>query len=65
MGVRISSVAPSGKEIAMEWHLDGPNGPIVVRASTPDEAVIRYGILCQLEDYELAEVEVLEVRAIA
>ena len=49
----------------MEWHLDGPNGPIAVRASTPDEAVIRYGILCQLEDYELAEVEVLEVRAIA
>lgn len=46
----------------MEWHLDGPNGPITVLASTPDEAVEKYGRLCQLEDYELSQVSVLDVK---
>lgn len=49
----------------MEWHLEGPEGPAVIPASTPDEAVEKYGQLFGLESYELTDVSVEAVQAIA
>ena len=45
----------------MEWHLDGPEGPMTVAAATPDEAVEKYGQFFQLESYELRDVYVESV----
>lgn len=45
----------------MEWHLDGPEGPMTIAAATPDEAVEKYGHFHQLEDYELGDVFVASV----
>lgn len=47
----------------MEWHLDGPNGPMTIAAPTPDEAVEKYGQFFQLESYELRDVSVKGVVA--
>jgi len=49
----------------MEWHLDGPSGPMTIAAATPDEAVEKYGQFFQLEEYELAVVSVTPVKACA
>ena len=49
----------------MDWHLDGPSGPMDIPAVTPDEAVEKYGQLNQLEDYELGEVTVTPAKALA
>lgn len=47
----------------MEWHLDGPAGPTTIAASTPDDAVEKYGNVNQLEDYELSLVVVTPAQA--
>lgn len=49
----------------MEWHLDGPSGPMDIPAVTPDEAVEKYGQFNQLEEYELADVTVTPAKVSA
>lgn len=49
----------------MEWHLNGPDGPVTITAATPDEAVEKYGQIYGLESYELTDVSVERVEALA